>query len=34
MQMTVRKGAHEDALKQYEELKEALNEVFNKEEGQ
>ena len=34
LQMTVRKGAHEDALKQYEELKEALNEVFNKEEGQ
>lgn len=33
LQMTVRKGAHEDAIKQYEELKEAMSEVFNKEEG-
>ncbi len=33
LQMTVRKGAHEDAIKQYEELKEAISEVFNKEEG-
>ncbi|HBA97718.1 MAG TPA: hypothetical protein DCZ23_06385, partial [Lachnospiraceae bacterium] len=33
LQMTVRKGAHEDAIKQYEELKDAMNVVFNKEEG-
>lgn len=33
LQMTVRKGVHETALGQYEELKKAISEAFNKEEG-
>ena len=33
LQMTVRKGAHEAAIQQYDELKEAISEVFNEKDG-
>ena len=33
LQMTVRKGAHEAAIEQYDELKKALIEAFGEEEG-
>ncbi len=33
LQMTVRKGAHEAAIVQYNELKNAIDEAFSKEEG-
>jgi len=33
LQMTVRKGSHEAAILQYEELKQAISEAFSKEEG-
>lgn len=33
LQMTVRKGAHEAAIEQYNELKKAIDEAFSKEEG-
>lgn len=33
LQMTVRKGAHEAAIEQYDELKKAINEAFGEEEG-